>query len=189
MRRAAIGVGVLWALACGGPPPGGASPPSGDVQAATAPPVAPVVPRSAWHMHTERSPMDDSVSVAAGNDSTDVWNDRFGRQHGAQMVLRCEHNKTELFIDFGASLEIEDLDSVRLALRFDSDKATKQWAGRATNYTGAFLRDPIDTAKAMTKHATLAVAFTPSGLGETYVHFDLVGADEAVKQVREACHW
>lgn len=138
-----------------------------------------------WEISIDVSPIDDSQRVLLMVDA----NERVGRSFMASrptLVMRCESNKTELFIDWGSFITTS---TTAVTTRIDNEKAaTNNWEMSSDNQA-SFAPNSISLVKKLTGKDTLLARITPYGENPYTVTFDITGLDNAIKPLREACNW
>jgi type VI secretion system protein VasI len=143
-----------------------------------------------WRVHTSKSPMDDSTNVYIylyADKAVKGWLD----EKAPQLILRCQENKTEAYIDTDMQLQTDygDYHHATVRLRFDQDKARSVRFSKSTDGEALFAPNAIPLIKEMMKHQTMAFEFTPYNSGPVTVNFDVSGLDKNIAQLRKSCNW
>ncbi|MDN3524335.1 type VI secretion system-associated protein TagO [Halomonas sabkhae] len=147
---------------------------------------------SSWSVSKEKSPIDDSVSVYLRTYSKEPIRGRLGRERDALLLIRCVENTTSMILQFGGhhmaslqqygrvTLRIDDQDARRVRMNESTDnQALGLWNGGSS----------IPVVKRMFGHDTLTVRATPYSESPITTQFPITGLEEAIKPLREACHW
>jgi len=144
------------------------------------------VGKGQWIVQSDRSPIDDSVNVFLALRSKEAIKSGYNTVRPT-LILRCSENRTEVYVTWDLYL---GLDSTRILERFDSQKArTRSW-GVSTDRKASFFRGGhVGFAKKMMEHEKLLLQVTPYGESPVMATFALGGLGEAIKPLREACHW
>ncbi|ANQ21449.1 hypothetical protein BA893_07115 [Vibrio natriegens] len=134
-------------------------------------------PLSNWLVLNSKSPIDDSPRV------TMVKQAEFGDQ---TLVLRCNEDKTDVYIDTGDYL---GENSETVTVRFGQDKAKQMQFILSTNKKALFVSSAIPYIKSMQNVDSMVLRYsTYSGSSKT-VTFEIDDLDTGLKSLREACHW
>lgn len=140
-----------------------------------------------WEVRKEQSQIDDSTNVWV---SLGAENSVYSSYKVAlpKLYIRCNENKTTLFITYG------DLflgsDSIDVLTRFDKKKATTNVWIMSTDHSAIFVRGHnITFIKKLMKHDKLLVQLTPYGDSPIMTTFDIRGLKEAIKPLRKNCGW
>lgn len=142
--------------------------------------------KGAWNIRTERSPIDDSMNVYLSVQSQELVRSGYYTVRPSLQV-RCKENKTEIYINWDLYL---GLDSTMQLTRFDDLKASEDFWSISTSSKAVFAPGShIDFLKKTMKHNKLLVQITPYGESPVMATFDIRGLAEAIKPLREACHW
>lgn len=138
-----------------------------------------------WTIETDLSPIDDSKRVFLNL----YANERVGRNFMSSkpiLFIRCENNKTELFIDWGGFVKMK---RAEMTIRIDKEPAvTTSWS-MSTDGQASFAPKPIALIKDMEYKDNLLVRIIPYAENPYTVNFDIKGLDNAIAPVREACGW
>jgi len=139
-----------------------------------------------WRVTESVSKIDDSTTVYVTVNSNGTVRGKFGSKQPS-LWLRCAENKTEVFIDVGLYL---GLNETSVLTRMDKDKAvTKTWS-ISTDTKAIFVRgSDIRFAKELMQHEKLLVQLTPYNDNPVTFEFGIGGLSEAIKPLRKACHW
>lgn len=141
-----------------------------------------------WKSRKETSKIDDSVNYTIWIDAEEEIHSKYGRGGRPTLYIRCSENKTNLFINVGEYLGLEETD---VLTRFDKEKASSKKWGISTSNKALFApyREHITLAKKASKHSRMLVQVTPYGSNSQTMEFDLTGLSTALEPVRNACHW
>lgn len=137
-----------------------------------------------------RSLIDDSQTVVFRLDAESEFAGWLGR-HRATLIVRCQENRTAVFIQTGtaASVESGDLDRHTVQIRLDDGVAFSQKWSESTNNEALFAPSPIPLARQIVDTDRMVVRFTPFNANPATLVFDVRGFDQHVGQVAETCHW
>ena len=142
--------------------------------------------RGKWKVIEDVSPIDDSKKVTLMLDAEDIIRGSYS-SHRPTMVLRCSENKTNAYIVMGPFLGTR---GINVLSRLDKTKATKRSWSISTDHKAIFAPGSnVQYIKNIMKHDKLLVQLTPYGASPVMTTFDLKGLKEAIKPLREACHW
>lgn len=146
----------------------------------------PINGENSWSVREKTSEIDDSKSVYLSLESKDAIIGSYSEQTPT-IIIRCVENKTQAYVNIGAYLGYQ---GVKVTTRFDKDKAkTKRWS-LSTDGKAVFVRGGnIKWIKELMKHETLTMRVAPYNEGNQTFSFDIVGLEDAIKPLREACHW
>ena len=146
--------------------------------------------KSKWVITEEVSPIDDSKTVMLSLKSDSPIKSDFS-QVIPTLNIQCKERETDFYINFNIFLSTHDIKPIT---RIDSDKAVNgvEWY-ISTDYKALFypgsqkkINEFIKTLKDKKK---FFIQVTPFSKGSVNTTFDLIGLDEAIKPVREACNW
>lgn len=139
-----------------------------------------------WNVREEKSPIDDSLNVHLFVTSNETVRSGYSTVKPS-LHIRCSENETNVFLNWGLYLGLE---KTKMLTRFDKEKATMSSWSISTNNEAVFVRgNDIEFAKKVMKHQKLLVKVTPFGENPIVATFDISGLSEAIKPLREACHW
>jgi type VI secretion system protein VasI len=144
-----------------------------------------------WKIERDRSSFDDSPTVTLSLKALKPVSGWPGKIEFPVMVLRCREHKTEAYIrtNMVPNVEYGHASEATVRLRLDEDPATKVLASESTDHQALFFRDPIPFVRSILKHQELLFGFTPFNSPAVETVFFLDGLSEAIKPLREACHW
>ncbi|MEY0031324.1 type VI secretion system-associated protein TagO [Providencia rettgeri] len=140
-----------------------------------------------WIIDIDKSEIDDTQTVVMFVDSEEpVYTSLFGRSTPS-LVFRCQNNKTEVYIQWGAYL---GLDTIETITRVDKEKATKKFWGVSTNNKSAFYPSgSIAFIKSLLNKEKLFAQVTPYGENPVKVSFNISGLNEEITPLKTACKW
>ncbi len=140
-----------------------------------------------WYVREETSPVDDSTNVYLSLRAEDTIRSRFGKSVRPSLYVRCKENKTEVFINWGVYLGI---DQTHVLQRFDGKRAATVLWNISTDHEATFYRSGhIAFARQLVRHEKLLLQTTPYGESPVMVSFRLEGLRSAIKPLRKACGW
>lgn len=150
----------------------------------------PVKAKGAWRMQESINKIDDSKTVMAQLAADTAITGWPGKTYVPKLIVRCQKNRTEVYIDNGMSPTVEyGTDYSTITVRFGKDKAKKLSTEKSTDGAGLFLPNPVSFLKEAEKHSTLLYEFVPFNSNSAMTTFNLTGIDEVIKAVRSTCKW
>jgi hypothetical protein len=163
---------------------------SGPSASVTTPPSDASAPTSNWNERATRSEMDGSAgfqtqTIADGPIQT--WL----RRTTPRLIIRCDENKTDVFVltETAAQPELGLYDRARVRLRFDQGTPQPQTWTESTDDKALFAPSPIALARRIAKAKTLRFEFTPFNAPPAIATFSLDGGESGIKGVARACGW
>lgn len=145
-----------------------------------------------WHVSKEVSKIDDSVNVFMHVSAKETVKDRFGAADYPTLWIVCRENSTDIYINFAGNFMADSGGYGRVISRVDKEKAvTKSWRESTDNSALGLWGggSAIPFAKSLFGHDTLLIQATPFNDNALTIEFPITGLDEAIKPLREACHW
>lgn len=147
----------------------------------------------AWAIKISVSPLDDSTAVFITTRSENVHKSRSGREETLWLYLRCMENTTSAYIDFaGEFMASGASDTVPLTYRIDKEEAKTVRLTESNSHESLgwwsgstaipFIKDLIGKEQLYVR----AMPYNESLVDGT---FELDGLEQAIKPLREACHW
>ena len=134
-----------------------------------------------WEVQEEVSPLDDSRNVfrrlSAENNA------------GLQLMVRCLEGKTDVIIGYYTFLEYKRGWDVIVWPRFDQDPAERNTWAQSTSGKAIFADYGVDWARKIAGARKLHVRTLPEVGPVVEGTFQLKGAAEAMRPLREACGW
>jgi len=146
----------------------------------------------AWSVRTETSPVDDTANVYVESRATAPITDRFGQSHYPSMVLRCQENTTAVSIYFGGLFMAGIQGYGEIIFRVDDKPAFNRTFEESTSNEHLGLWSggrAIPFIRTLFGGTALLVRATPFNENPTTFTLPIAGLEEAVKPLREACHW
>jgi type VI secretion system protein VasI len=136
-----------------------------------------------WQVSVKTNPLDDTTTVALvlyADSGTSTWGDR------VLLVLRCQSNKTEVYINWHDYLGSE----ARVIWRIgDEDARTAKW-GLSTNSEATFYPySDIAFIRQLLAADRLVAQVTPYSESPVTAVFDLTGLTNAIRPLQDACGW
>lgn len=149
------------------------------------PKPSPTLDNGNWRKIEEISPVDDSKTVILSL-STDDKVRRGVMSASPLLLIRCQQNKTSLYIDWGTFITTG---RISILTRIDKEKAqTSTWL-MSTDNEASFAPQAINLIKNLLGKETLTTQVTPYNDSTYTVKFNISGLENAIKPVREACGW
>lgn len=147
---------------------------------------------SQWQVRTTTSQLDGSTRVVLVASSIEPIRSRFGAPGPANLMIRCEENTTSFFIRFNGlfmsdiqnygrvGYRIDDLSPARVSMTASSsNEALGLWRGNAS----------IPFIRRLFGHGHLYLRATPFNENRVEMIFPIVGLEEAITPLRQACNW
>lgn len=146
----------------------------------------------AWRTRTDTSQFDDSETVILTLDADEAVRNGFGTLSRPALIIRCLENTTSLYLHMDG-YHMSDIQGYGIVdLRID-DSAAFEERMDASDSGGALglWRAPrsISLAKQLIGHDRLAARATPYSENPVEMTFALSGLENAIRPLREACHW
>ena len=138
-----------------------------------------------WKVDIDSSKIDDSQTVILTLDSSKKISGTF-KKTTPTMVLRCENNKTNVYITTDVFLGSE---TIQVKSRLDNKNTQKQNWRISKNHKAMLAKMPISFIKKLMKHEKLSIEFEPYRKSKERMEFDIQGLTESIKPLREACYW
>lgn len=135
-----------------------------------------------WIVRVETNPIDDSNTVYLSLFS-DTGKNRWG--HSPVLTLRCQSNKTELYINWNDYLGRK----ANVLTRVGENKAMTQNWGLSTDSKATFHPKAISFIKDMMKSGKMVAQITPYNESPVTAIFNTQGLDNAIQPLRETCNW
>ncbi len=137
-----------------------------------------------WLSSVTTNPVNDSRTVTLYL-TADSGKSIYGKK--ASLIIRCQSNKTEMFVSFHAFL---GMDSAQVTSRVDKRKAMVENWGLSTDKKAAFYPgSPIPEIKRMLNGKAYVAQVTPYSATPITAIFDIKGIDVAIKELRKTCSW
>lgn len=165
------------------------NPPAPAPEKKPAPTAEPIDPNDVgvWHIHFDRSQIDDSESVFLSVPSMDILTTRYGDETRPVLILRCLENETDVIINWDRFSFYSD--GAEVTARIDKKKAgTRTW-NTSTDNEALFHPQPIAFIKSMLNAETLLVRVTPISDDPREVSFYIHGLRNVLPPLKKACHW
>lgn len=149
---------------------------------------------SKWLVRSDKSEMTDDTNVFASVESEDTIYCSFGGQERPRLMLRCSENTTSVLLATSGchltSSDYNDYGDVTYRLD-DNPPRTQRFEESTSNRTLGLWTGgrSIPFIKGMFGHNSLLVRFTPYNQSPVEARFPIVGTEQAVAQLREACSW
>lgn len=134
-----------------------------------------------WEVYEEVSPLDDSRNVIMGLSAENNVN--------LQLIVRCKEGKTDVIIDYYTVLERIRGWDVFVWSRFDQEPAERGGWRQSTTGTAIFAYEGVSWARKIASARKLYVRTDPEVGPVVEGTFQLKGAAEAMRPLREACNF
>lgn len=147
-----------------------------------------------WNVTVTTDPVEGTQRIVARNDSTQRTADHIGRPFTPSLIVRCQNNNTDVYINWNNFLDGNsggyDDDRHIVTIRIGDGEPQRIRATVSTNNEATFIPSPIPTIlRPMVGESTLAARTTPYGESPQTAIFDITGAEEALAPIADACNW
>jgi type VI secretion system protein VasI len=147
---------------------------------------------SQWEVMQHKSQLDDSPGVVISVGSARPIKDKFGRERQASLHVVCRENTTSLQLHFAGNFMSDTQGHGNVTYRLDSNQAQTASLNVSNDNKALGLwsgSQSIPVIKSFFGHDSLVVRALP--FNESYVTatFPIAGIENAIKPLREACHW
>ena len=136
-----------------------------------------------WNVSSETNPIDDSKTVFArltADEGISRW------KKPVSLLVRCKSDKTEFYITWHDYLGRD----AYVLTRVGSDKPqTKKWSLSSDSKATFHPSGTIAFLKQMEKNDKFLAQVTPYNESPLTAIFDTTGMSEALKPIKETCHW
>lgn len=136
-----------------------------------------------WEIADQTNPIDDTRTVVLALAADQ------GRPHlGDEIVLiiRCQSNQTNLYIDWEDFLGSE----AEVISRIGNLKAQTQYWNLSTDAKATFFPgNPVDFIQALMQHNSFVAQVTPYSESPVTAVFDTTGLQNAIAPLRQTCGW
>lgn len=147
---------------------------------------------SHWQIRSEKSRIDDSTNVFLRVDSREPIISRYGEKVRPILYIMCRENETNISIWFGGYFMSDIQGKGDITYRIDDHSAKRKKFRESNNneYLGMWSgHTAIPFIKEMFSGANLFVRAIPFSDSTLNIDFPIYGLKEAIKPLREACHW
>jgi len=144
----------------------------------------PIEGSGAWVVSEDINPVDDTKKVTLILLPEESGKSRWG--DSPILILRCQSNTTELFVNWSAYLGQD----AYVLTRIGNEKAeTKEWSVSSDSKASFYPTSPISFIKKMMGHDKLVIQVTPYSENPITAIFNTAGLKNALKPLQEACDW
>jgi len=150
-----------------------------------------------WHVETSISKIDDSTNVTLSVEAIDASPGRFGQPIRPTLMILCAEKKTKLAIYFGGEFMTTEWSG--FTYRIDKQPAKTKGFSFLADDAHKFLMlggilpsledDPISFTKQLFGHERLLIRASPYDESAITAEFKISALAEAIKPLRQACHW
>lgn len=140
-------------------------------------------PLTAWMVDTSTNPLDDSKTVILQNEATEGGT-RWGNK--PTLVLRCQSNKTNAYINWGDYLGDRPKVTTRLG---DQPAETRYWTSSTDDRATFFPGNDVAFIKSLMEVDRLVAQVTPYNESPVTAVFNLAGLTDEIVPLQEACGW
>ncbi len=136
-----------------------------------------------WKIKQNVNPIDDTKTVVLALEA-DTGQSTWGKP--IVLVLRCQSNKTEIYINWNNYLGSE----AQVTYRVGTEQArTSQWGLSTDSQATFYPASAIDLIRRLVKADKLVAQVTPYSESPVTAVFDIRGLAEAVKPLQTTCGW
>ena len=140
-------------------------------------------PNGKWDVSVSKDELTDNKTVFV---SLNASSGRGKYGDTVSLMLRCKNNKTEMYINWHTFLEVDDIEVID---RVDDKKAETSHWGISTDRKTSFRRNPVAQIKKMLDSKKYVAQVTPYSENPITAVFETEGLDNAIKELRDTCHW
>lgn len=144
---------------------------------------------SNWRISSQISPIDDKETKFLTLYSSEKIANSIGDLTATPiLIIRCQNNTTELFINWDRYLGSNEQ---TVTLRKDKEKAETQKWGMSTDGSATFSPQAVPLLKSLIDSNTdvLIAQTTPYSSSAVVAIFHLTGLEQEIKPIRELCNW
>lgn len=136
-----------------------------------------------WQIGSDVDPLTDKTVLHA-----QLIAESGKRKYGDEIVLtvRCKNGETEAYINWSSFLGSDD---IVVTSRIDKAKAQDLSWTISTDHTASFMPQAVITLNNLIGASSYVVNLTPYSDNPITAIFDVSGAGEAFKDIRQACKW
>lgn len=144
-----------------------------------------------WKVSTDTSRFDDSKSITLVLSAREAITGWLNKTYRPSLILRCREKRTEAYINFGMSpnVELGLHNQATLQFRIDKNSPFKVIASKSTDGEALFLPDAIGFSKRILGAKELLVRFVPFNASPQETSFPVEGLANAIEPLRETCKW
>ncbi|MBT53629.1 MAG: hypothetical protein CMF72_09565 [Mameliella sp.] len=145
-----------------------------------------------WQVSKSVSNFDDTATVVLSLSAENALYDRFGQTKSAALFLRCKENTTVFYVNAGGFFLSDIQGRDRVDMRVDTQKPFVKSMKVSTDNTALGLWNggaSIPVIKQLLGGETLFLRLTPHSESPLEMEFDIRGLEEALRPLRDACHW
>lgn len=147
--------------------------------------------QSNWVVRFDTSKVDDTRTVILSTQALEISSGRYGNISRFTLMIACRENTTNLWIHFGGHF-MSDYQHGRVTYRIDQNPAKRKRLRESNNNESLGLWNggaAIPFIKALFGAGRLYVQATPHSESSVEAEFDISGLEDAIKPLRESCHW
>jgi Type VI secretion system VasI, EvfG, VC_A0118 len=176
------------------------TPPPSEARPAQIVPDSPPPQPPAWQPFSQTDAIDDSMVVGVKLVADEVVQMTDSRQFRPKFWIGCKKDTTSAYFDVGTILSSETRSwesdeaygyksGTQVRLRIDKEPPISEFGGISADGASAFLSNPISSLKKMIGHSTLLVEYSPLASAPRTTRFTITGINDAMAELRKACHW
>jgi type VI secretion system protein VasI len=147
---------------------------------------------SAWTARVETSKIDDTKNVFVNANSLETSPNPYGQPTKSWMMITCRENTTSLYINFAGHFMSDLQGKGTVTYRIDKNPAARQSFTESNDHSVLGLWNggaAIPFIKRLFGANSLLVRATPFSDSAVTAEFSLVGLENALKPLRDACRW
>ncbi|WP_052481021.1 type VI secretion system-associated protein TagO [Gilvimarinus agarilyticus] len=140
-----------------------------------------------WSVTTKVSPIDDTTNVYMSVQADESVQSGYKKVRPS-LHIRCKEDSTDVYFSWGLYLGTK---FTRILTRLDKEEAKDRLWNISTDRKAAFAidNDILPYIKNLFGNDKLLAQVTPYGESPVMATFSITGTEEAIKPLREACHW
>ena len=146
---------------------------------------------SKWEFSSGTSKMDDSTKKYATLYSEDYAVGWPSYKEKLELIIRCQENKTEIYIDLGMQPDnaYGRYNQSKVRIRLDKNKAFSEYWSESTDGKALFAPKSIQLAKKINKADSMYFEFTPFNSDPQIIEFDVRGLTPYLEKIAKTCNW
>ena len=139
-----------------------------------------------WIIREDVSELTDQKGITFITKAVTPIASQFGQEIYPTLVLRCQDNTTDVYINWSMFLGTE---TISVTERIDKEKAVKSSWTVSTSYEAIFNNRPIKFIKNLLNKEKLLVQLVPYGEGAKMTEFNIQDLENIIAPMQELCHW
>lgn len=139
-----------------------------------------------WIKARDTSEINDFENHYLSVDAEDPIPGVIGQDVRPTLTLRCLENKSDVVINWDTFLGSDD---IGVTYRIDKKSAITDSFLISTNNHASFASSPVAFMKSLFNHEKLVVRLTPYDANPVTATFRVSCVENAIAEIRKACHW